>query len=150
MKDNSKKSDRLETRISPKQEIMIKRKAESYKSLSTMILDAVQQFDDTGTMRKIKKLNEMVDFYKKYQHELSWLSGNLNQVVYRACELSTSEEVMPTFITDMLFPRIDEIQEIIKDIKGEQYQSCKETHTIENIIWILGFFFQWAAINIAH
>ncbi|MBP7359224.1 MAG: hypothetical protein KA955_07815 [Prevotella sp.] len=66
MKNNSKKSDRLEIRISPEQEIMIKQKAENYKSLSNMILNAVQQFDDTGIMRKIEKRNEMVDFYKKY------------------------------------------------------------------------------------
>ena len=66
MKNNSKKSDRLEIRISPEQEIMIKQKAENHKSLSNMILNAVQQFDDTGIMRKIEKRNEMVDFYKKY------------------------------------------------------------------------------------
>jgi hypothetical protein len=57
-------------------------------------------------MRKIEKLNETVDFYKKYQQELSWLSGNLKQVINRACELSTSEKGLPTFLTDILFPQI--------------------------------------------
>lgn len=125
MKNNSKKSKRLEIRISLKQEIMIKRKAENYKSLSSMILNAVQQFDDAGTKRKIEMLNEMVDYFKKHQQELSWLSGNLNQVIYRACELSAPEEGILTFFTDILFPRIDEIQIIIKDIKDKQYQIAK-------------------------
>lgn len=126
MKNNNKKSKRLEIRITPKEEITIKQKAENFKSLSNMILNAILQFDDTGSKRKIEKLNEMVYFYKKYQQELSWLSGNLNQVVNRACELSTSEEGMHTYFTDILFPQIDEIQELIKNIKEEQHKVAKK------------------------
>ncbi|MFA6811861.1 MAG: hypothetical protein WCR45_02045 [Bacteroidaceae bacterium] len=68
----------------------------------------------------------MVDFYKKYQQDLTWLSGNLNQVINRACELPTSEEIMPTFLTDILFPQIDEIQELITSIKDEKFQIAKK------------------------
>lgn len=126
MKDNSKKSDRLEIRISPKEEMMIKQKAENFNSITSMLLSAVQQFDDTGTKRKIEKLNEMVALYQKSQQELSWLSGNLSQVINRACELTPPEEQILTFFTDILFPQIDELQELIKDIKDEQHQVVKK------------------------
>lgn len=33
--------------------------------MSNMIQEAIRQFDETGTMRKIEKLNEMVVLYKK-------------------------------------------------------------------------------------
>lgn len=101
MKNNSMKLDRLEIRISLKQEMMIKLKTENYKLMSNMIQEAIRQFDETGTMRKIEKLNEMVELYKKYHQELSWLSGNLNQVINRACELATLEEGAPGFLTDI-------------------------------------------------
>ncbi|MCI1742299.1 MAG: hypothetical protein LKI18_08165 [Prevotella sp.] len=55
MKNNSKKSKRLDIRIFPKQEMMIKQKAENYKSLSNMILDVIQQFDGTGRHEKNRK-----------------------------------------------------------------------------------------------
>ena len=50
--------------------------------------DAVMQFNDIATIRKIDALNEMVNLYKKHQDELSWLGGNLNQAMKRANELA--------------------------------------------------------------
>jgi len=41
------------------------------------IRDAVKQFNDIGTLRRIDALNEMTALYKKYQQELSWLRASM-------------------------------------------------------------------------
>ena len=62
-----RKTKRLWIRISAQDAELIKQKAVNYKTVSSMIWDAIKQFDDTGTKRKIAALNEMTALYKKYQ-----------------------------------------------------------------------------------
>jgi len=86
------------------------------------IRDAVKQFNDTATLRRIDALNEMTALYKKYQQELSWIGGNLNQVVKRANELAIIGKLGQFYYSNLLYPRVKEIQELICDIKDEQSQ----------------------------
>ena len=65
-----RKTKRLWIRISAQDAELIKQKAVNYNTVSSMIWDAVKQFDDTGTKRKIAALNEMTALYKKYQQDL--------------------------------------------------------------------------------
>ena len=67
---------------------LFRQKASGYQSMSSMIRDAVQQFNDIGTIKRIEALNEMTELYKKYQQDLSWLGGNFNQAMKRANELA--------------------------------------------------------------
>ena len=64
----------------------------------------------------------MTALYKKYQQELSWIGGNLNQAVKRANELSIIGKLDQFYYENLLYPRIMEIQELICDIKDEQQQ----------------------------
>ena len=64
----------------------------------------------------------MTALYKKYQQELSWIGGNLNQAVKRANELSIIGKLDQFYYSNLLYPRIMEIQELICDIKDEQQQ----------------------------
>ena len=68
----------------------------------------------------------MTALYKKYQQELSWIGGNLNQVVKRANELAIIGELTQSYFDDVLFPQVREIQELICEIKNEQYQIVKK------------------------
>ena len=68
----------------------------------------------------------MTGLYKKYQQELSWIGGNLNQVVKRANELAIIGELTQSYFDDVLFPHVREIQELICEIKDEQYQIVKK------------------------
>ena len=82
------RNKRLWIRLSPEEESLFKQKASGYQTMSGMIRDAVRQFNDIGTVKRIEALNEMTDLYKKYQQELSWLGGNFNQAMKRANELA--------------------------------------------------------------
>ena len=120
-----RKTKRLWIRISAQDAELIKQKAANYKTVSSMIWDAIKQFDDVGTKRKITMLNEMMTFYKKYQQDLAWMGSNFNQVVKRANELAIANELTVPFFENVLFPRIEELQKLLTVIKQEQHQIVK-------------------------
>ena len=94
--------------------------------MGSFIRDAVKQFNDIGTHRKIEALNEMTGLYKKHQQELSWIGGNLNQVVKRVNELAIIGELTQSYFDDVLFHQVREIHSLICEIKDEQYQIVKK------------------------
>lgn len=120
-----RKTKRLWIRMSAQDAELIKQKAANYKTVSGMIWDAIKQFDDTGTKRKIAALNEMMAFYKKYQQDLAWMGSNFNQVVKRANELAIDNELTVPFFEDALFPQIMELQKLLTVLKQEQHQIAK-------------------------
>ena len=111
---------RIEIYLSPKDATLFEKKAVHYKNWGPFIRDAVKQFNDIGTHRKIEALNEMTGLYKKYQQELSWIGGNLNQTAKRANELAIIGKLDQFYYDNLLYPRIMEIQKLICDIKDEQ------------------------------
>ena len=120
-----RKTKRLWIRISAQDAELIKQKATNYKTVSSMIWDAIKQFDDVVTKRKIATLNEMMTFYKKYQQDLSWMGGNFNQVVKRANELAIANELTLPYFERVLYPQIMELQKLLTAIKQEQHQIAK-------------------------
>lgn len=88
-----RKTKRIYIRLTPDDEALFRRKAARYQTVSAMVRDAVKQFDDTATLGKIDVLHAMMDYYKRYEQQLSWLGSNFNQSVHRANELAISEEL---------------------------------------------------------
>jgi len=120
------KTKRLWIRMSPEEERLLKEKAVNYKTISSMVWDAIKIFDDKATIGKFDALNEMIALYRKYQQDLSWMGGNFNQVVKRANELAIGEELTMPYFKQVLFPKIEEFQNFLYDIKREQHQITKE------------------------
>ena len=116
---------RIEIYLSPKDAALFEKKAIFYKNWGPFIRDAVKQFNDIATLRRIDALNEMTALYKKYQQELSWIGGNLNQAVKRANELAIVGNLDQFYYDNLLYPRIMEIQELICEIKDEQQEIVK-------------------------
>ena len=56
-------------------------------------------------------MNDLGLVYQKYQNELSWAGGNLNQSVKRANELAVAGFREPSYIQEVLLPVILETQE---------------------------------------
>ena len=120
------KYKRIEIYLNEKDAALFEKKAAHYKFWGPFIRDAVKQFNDKGTVRKLDALNEMVSLYKKHQDELSWLGGNLNQAVKRANELAKIGKLDQFYYSNLLYPRIKEIQELICEIKDEQQEIVKK------------------------
>ena len=111
---------RIEIYLSPKDAALFEKKAILYKNWGPFIRDAVKQFNDIATLRRIDALNEMTALYKKYQQELSRIGGNLNQTVKRANELAIIGKLDQFYYDNLLYPRIMETLKLICDIKDEQ------------------------------
>ena len=114
-----RKTKRIYIRLTPDDEALFRRKAARYQTVSAMVRDAVKQFDDTATLGKIDALHAMLDYYKRYEQQLSWLGSNFNQSVHRANELAISEELTPQFFEQVLYPQTKEIIRLIQELKRQ-------------------------------
>ena len=114
-----RKTKRIYIRLTPDDEALFRRKAARYQTVSAMVRDAVRQFDDTATLGKIDALHAMMEYYKRYEQQLSWLGSNFNQSVHRANELAISEELTPQFFEQVLYPQTKEIIRLIQELKRQ-------------------------------
>ena len=120
------RTKRLWIRLSPDEEALFRRKAARYKTVSQMVRDAVNQFDDTATHGKLDALRQMTALYRKYQQDLSWLGGNFNQTMKRANELAIGQELTPQFFEQVLYPQVTEILKLLNSLKREQHDIAKQ------------------------
>lgn len=119
MENNRKKVCKV--RLSPEEDAFFKRKASNYQTVSAMIRDAVRQFNDIGTVRRIEALNEMTALYRKFQQDLSWLGGNFNQAMKRANELAISGELSQDYYDRVILPQVSHILFFLEKVKDEQH-----------------------------
>ena len=120
------RNKRLWIRLSPEEESLFKQKASGYQTMSGMIRDAVRQFNDIGTVKRIEALNEMTDLYKKYQQELSWLGGNFNQAMKRANELAIGDALNQDYYEKVIIPQARHILEFLEELKDGQTKIVKK------------------------
>ena len=107
-------------RLTPEEYNLFRSKAEGYGNVSAMIRDAVRQFNDLGTIRRLEALNEMTVLFRKYQQDLSWLGGNFNQSMKRANELAIGHELRQEYYDQVILPQVRHILTFLEDIKTEQ------------------------------
>ena len=79
-----KREHTYKIRLSDDELKLFKRKAQRYQSMSVMIRDAVRQFNDVQTKRKIEAMVELKDYYVRNDNKLSWLGSNINQIAHNA------------------------------------------------------------------
>lgn len=115
-----KKCIRLEIRLTEDESQMFQNKAKSYGgNVSAMVRDAVSRFDDKRTREKIETMESLLQFYKKYQQQLSWLGGNFNQCMHRANELAIEGELNESYFRNILIPETRNAIQAIRSIKAE-------------------------------
>ena len=108
-------------RLTPEEYNLFRNKAEGYGNMSAMIRDAVRQFNDIGTIRRLEALNEMTELFRKYQQNLSWLGGNFNQSMKRANELAIGHELRQDYYDQVILPQVRQILTFLEDVKSEQH-----------------------------
>ena len=114
-----KKCIRLEIRLTEDESQMFQNKAKSYGgNVSAMVRDAVSRFDDKRTRGKIETMEALLQFYKKYQQQLSWLGGNFNQCMHRANELAIEGELNESYFRNILIPETRNAIQAIRSIKA--------------------------------
>lgn len=115
-----KKCIRLGIRLTDEEAKMFQNKAQNYGgNVSAMVRDAVRRFDDKRTRGKIETMEVLLQFYKKYQQQLSWLGGNFNQCMHRANELAIAGELHESYFRSILIPETRNVIQAIRSIKAE-------------------------------
>ena len=115
-----KKCIRLGIRLTEDESQMFQDKAKSYGgNVSAMVRDAVRRFDDKRTRGKIETMETLLQFYKKYQQQLSWLGGNFNQCMHRANELALEGELNESYFRSILIPETRNAIQTIRSVKAE-------------------------------
>ena len=116
------KTRRFWIRLTPKEDALFKEKAANYQTVSAMVRDAVKQFSDIGTKRKIEALTEMATLYRKYQQDLAWLGGNFNQAMKRANELAIGGELTQSYYENVIMPQLTHLLDFLEKVKDEQHK----------------------------
>ena len=94
--------------------------------MSGMIRDAVRQFNDVGTVKRIEALNDMTGLYRKYQQDLSWLGGNFNQAMKRANELAIGDSLDQGYYEQVIIPQSKRVLVFLEELKSEQTKIAKK------------------------
>lgn len=121
-----KKTHQLHVLLNDNELEIFKKKAKNYSKMSTMVRDAVVQFNDNAAHLQLDALNELSELIKSFSLELSKQGGNLNQVVKRANELIYSGELDKDYFEKMILPSVDETRKIISEIKKQQIEIFKK------------------------
>lgn len=87
---------------------------------------ALAEYSNTNAKQRLELINELGSFYRKFQNELSWAGGNLNQSVKRANELVVAGLLAPSYIQEVLLPTIRATQKTLYEIKRELDKVTKE------------------------
>ena len=115
-----KRTNRINLHLNNREMELFREKAKNYRQMSAMIRDAVAQFDDTGTVKRIESLNKLADLITDFNHEISKQGGNLNQITKRANELIYSSELNKNYYNEVILPQILLLQKTMKEIKKQQ------------------------------
>ena len=101
----------FQLRLTPEEAALLKEKSASYSSVSHYIRSAVAEHSNIDAKKKLELINDLGLFYRKFQNELSWAGGNLNQSVKRANELAVAGLLAPEYIQEVLMPTILEARD---------------------------------------
>ena len=115
-----KRTNRINLHLNNREMELFREKAKHYRQMSAMIRDAVAQFDDTGTVKRIESLNKLADLITDFNREISKQGGNLNQITKRANELIYSSELSESYYKEVFLPQILLLQKTMKEMKKQQ------------------------------
>lgn len=94
-------------------------KARSYPSINEFVKRAIASYNNFDANRRIELLRALGEYYIRFRDELSWTGSNLNQVVKRANELAKANLLPPAYVTEVIMPAVNAIQETINKMKEE-------------------------------
>lgn len=122
----NQRTKHFQLRLTPEEAQQLREKSKSYSSVSHYIRSAVAEYSDINAKQRLELINALGTFYRKFQNELSWAGGNLNQSVKRANELSVAGLLPPEYLREVLMPVIRETQDTLNEIKRELEEVTKK------------------------
>jgi hypothetical protein len=121
-----KRTNRIFLVLNNKELALFKSKAKNYNQMSAMIRDAVAQFDDIGTVKRIQSLNNLANLITNFNHEISKQGVNLNQITKRANELIYKGALDKEYYEEVILPQILFLEKMMNDMKKQQSEIFKK------------------------
>jgi hypothetical protein len=121
-----KRTNRIFLVLNNKELALFKSKAKNYNQMSAMIRDAVAQFDDIGTVKRIQSLNNLANLITNFNHEISKQGVNLNQITKRANELIYKGALDKEYYEEIILPQILFLEKMMNDMKKQQSEIFKK------------------------
>lgn len=115
-----KRINRINLHLNNKELELFKNKAKNYNQMAAMIRDAVAQFNDKGTVKRIESLNKLADLITEFNHEISKQGINLNQIIKRANELIYKGELGKEYYEEIILPHVSDLKKMMNNIKKQQ------------------------------
>lgn len=109
----------FQLRLTTDELLILKEKSVPYQSVSHFIRQAVEEFSRVDVRQQIGMMQDLCAFYQKFQNELSWAGSNLNQSVKRANELAVAGLLAPSYVYEVLFPIIQDMQDTLNKMKSD-------------------------------
>lgn len=81
-KKNINKLADIHFRVTEEEKNKFKKKAVNYSSMSAMIIDAVNKFDDRVGVLKLDCLNNWSQDFKYFKSEINRVGNNINQIAH--------------------------------------------------------------------
>jgi len=105
---------------------IFKNKAKHYRNLSTMIRDAVVQFEDVATKGKIDAIDALSREYSSISKEFSREGNNLNQLAKRANELVYTGELSKEYYETVVLFEIEKLQNMMVSFREKQAEIIRK------------------------
>lgn len=99
---------------------IFRNKARLYSNLSSMIRDAVAQFDDVTTKGKIDAIDAISKEFENISKEFSKEGNNLNQLAKRANELMYAGELSKEYYEDVVLYQVEKLQNMMIAYRKKQ------------------------------
>lgn len=121
-----KRNKRLLLRLNDTELEIFRKKAEHYRNLSSMIRDAVVQFDDVATKGKIDALKSLSLEIDRINKEFSKEGNNLNQLTKRAHELMFAGELSKDYYENVVLNQVEKLQKMMISFRDKQTEIFKK------------------------
>lgn len=115
-----KRTNRINLHLNNKELDLFKSKAKNYNQMAVMIRDAVAQFNDKGTVKRIESLNKLADLITEFNHEISKQGVNLNQITKRANELIYKGALDKEYYDEIILPHVSDLKKMMATMKKQQ------------------------------
>lgn len=122
----NRRTKRIEIRLTEDEYASIKGKSALYSSVGHYIRSAIKEYSDINAKEKLRLLNDLGEFYRKFRVELSHISGNLNQSIKRANELSVAGLLSAPYVSEVLKPSVDSTRATLDAINRELLNVMKK------------------------
>lgn len=114
------KTKYIKVRMTPEEQAMLKKRLkEENMTIAYYVRSAMAEYSNIDIRERLRLINDLGAFYRKFRDELSWAGGNLNQSVKRANELAVAGLLPPSYIREVLMPTILGTQKTLTEIKRD-------------------------------